>query len=970
LPSPKGDPVASEADTLERGLDELATATRPPATASGPPRREPLALRPGQEFGSYRLVRLVGQGGFGQVWEAASARNGRRVALKVLMATRSATQEEIERFKREGRLAASLSHPNCVYVFSAEEIEGHPVITMELMPGGTLQDLLRKGPLPHRKAVDYTLQIVDGLEAAHAGGVIHRDIKPSNCFLDPSGSVRVGDFGLAKTLETESDLTATGSFLGTPAYASPEQVRGRDVDGASDLYSVGATLYALLTGRAPFTGDGPAQMLARILSEPPTPFSEHGVQVPRGLQQVVMRLLAKDKSRRPHGYRALRAALWPYSSRGLTTGGLGGRLAAVVLDSAVIQVAVGLALGAEYLIHPLTLPHQLAVLTLTFAYFALQEWRWGRTLGKRLFGLCVVTADGGTPGLGSIALRVGVFAGVLYAPVIGLLVSSPDVSSRELGSSLAFWALGIALPYAALIGTMRRANGFAALHDLASRTRVKATASARSSVPDVRSRVTEAAAPSPRSFGPYEDARLVWEDGNESLLTARDPDLHRDVWIHSFRDDGGTAWPPSPTQDRRGRLHWLQGSRAVGDNWDAYEAPSGIGLVEWVAAKRRLPWACVREILLDLAVELEARQGKAEPAPPPSVRHVWVDGHGQTRLLDFPFRSGPGERAEVRSGRDWRAFLHEVLILGCEGRPLDEEPLGGRTPRVPLPEHARPLIHRICGVDPPPATAAEIATALRDLVGRPAGVSRLRRLGPLFVTAVPALFMLFSVTFAVLGAPEAVRLSGTLRRSSAALASLDAAGEAPERGTRKRLLRGLQAHVYGELEDVSTRSSNPVAVRVAREALGRLGGDERAALEARREEQPLSAEERAEARRELEALEPSASLWGLVLGFLLFGIAPLAIPVLAFAPIARGGALLWLFGTSLQALDGRPASRVRSLLRAVVVWAPFVLFQLWQPWAVFHVVFPLVLAIGVGFTVARPERGLPDQIVGTCLVPR
>jgi hypothetical protein len=230
--------------------------------------------------------------------------------------------------------------------------------------------------------------------------------------------------------------------------------------------------------------------------------------------------------------------------------------------------------------------------------------------------------------------------------------------------------------------------------------------------------------------------------------------------------------------------------------------------------------------------------------------------------------------------------------------------------------------------------------------------------------------MVFSITFAVLGAPEAVRLAGTLRRTGVALASLDAAGEAQEREARKRLLQALQAHVYAELEDVSTRSSNPVAVRVAREALGGLGADERAALDARREERPLSAEEQAEARRELETLEPSATVWGLLLGFLLFGLAPLAIPALILAPVAGGGALLWLFGMSLQTLDGRRASRLRSLLRAAVVWAPFALFALWQPWAVFHVVFPLVLAIAVGYTLVRPERGLADLIAGTCLVPR
>jgi uncharacterized RDD family membrane protein YckC len=965
-PPPAATGDASAVDSLERSgqsQDELETATRPPGVPPGLPRREAVALQPGRAFGPYRLIRRIGEGGFGQVWEAVHVGTGRRVALKVLMAAPPAGPERIERFKREGRLAASLSHPNCVYVFSAEEIEGQPAITMELMPGGTLQDLVRKdGPLPYRKAVDCTLDILDGLEAAHAAGVIHRDIKPSNCFLGPSGSVRVGDFGLARTLEADSDLTATGSFVGTPAYASPEQVRGRDVDASSDLYSIGATLYTLLTGRSPFAGAGGAQLLARILTEPPTPISDHGVRVPAGLQRVVMRLLAKEKSRRYPGCGVLRAALRPYSSGGLAMGGLGGRLAAILVDTAAIQAAVGLVAGAEYFVRPLTLPHQLSALALTFVYFAFQEWLWGRSLGKRLFGLRVVTAEGGTPGPGSIALRVGLFAGVLYAPVIGLLVASPGGSSPDPSRSLPFWVLGIALPYAALLGTMRSSNGFAALHDLASRTRVKATVPSRSSVPDVTSRLAAPAEPSARSFAPYEDARVVWATASESLLVARDPELRREVWVHSFQD-GARALPPSSlTRDRPGRLRWLQGSRAAGDTWDAYEAPSGIGLAEWVAAKGKLPWASLREILLDLAEELEAREGGPEAATPPSVRHVWVDGHGQTRLLDFPSRPGPGERV-----REWRSFLHQVLLFGCEGRLLGPPPLG-RTPGVPLPEYARPLVRLVCGLGPPPSRPAEVAARLTDVAGRPPGVSRLRRLGPLFVTAVPGLFMLFSVTLALLGAPDVVRLAGTLRRAGAALERLDAVG-APE-PERERALRLLQARAYAELRDVSTSSSNPVAVRVATEALGSLEADERAAAEALSRERRPTAAELADARRELEAIEPSASPWGLTLGFLLFGIAPLAIPALLLAPLARGGALLWLFGTSLQTLDGRRAGRVRSLLRAAVVWAPFVLFQLWQPWTVFHVVFPLVLAAGVGSALARPERGIPDLVVGTHLVPR
>jgi len=267
-------------------------------------------------------------------------------------------------------------------------------------------------------------------------------------------------------------------------------------------------------------------------------------------------------------------------------------------------------------------------------------------------------------------------------------------------------------------------------------------------------------------------------------------------------------------------------------------------------------------------------------------------------------------------------------------------------------------------------TPGEVAAALRDLANRPAEVSRRRRIGPLFITALPSLFMLFSVSLAVLGAPEAVRLSGTLRRSGAALEDLAAAGDAPGRAATQRGLRLLRTRAYAELTDIANRSSDPVARRVAVDALDRIAPDEQAAIEALLREPPAAAAEFAAARRELETLQPSASLWALVLGFLLFGIAPLAIPALILAPLARGGGLLALFGMSLQTPDGRGASRLRSLARAAVVWTPFVVFQLWQPWTVFHVVFPLVLVVGIASTLARPARSIPDVIAGTWLVPR
>ena len=190
----------------------------------------------------------------GVVYEAEDLESGRRVALKVL-SHKLDSPEARNRFFREGRLAASINHPNSVYVFGTEEIAGTPVIAMELVSGGTFKDRVReKGPLPIREAVDAVLQMIEGLAAAQRIGILHRDIKPSNCYVGEDGTVKIGDFGLSisTAIRIEPALTATGSFLGTPAFCSPEQLRGDELNARSDMYAVGATLYYLLTGRTPF----------------------------------------------------------------------------------------------------------------------------------------------------------------------------------------------------------------------------------------------------------------------------------------------------------------------------------------------------------------------------------------------------------------------------------------------------------------------------------------------------------------------------------------------------------------------------------------------------------------------------------------------------------------------------------------------------------------------------------------------
>src|SRR5512141_3011588 len=192
---------------LKAGLGQAPAAQAETQVVHAGPTAE--SLHPGEEFGHYRVIRALGGGGMGTVFEAEDLETGRRIALKVLSHSLD-SPEARERFFREGRLAASINHPNSVYVFGTEEIGGTPVIAMELVSGGTLQEAIHdRGPLPPNEAVDAVLQIIAGLEAAHRVGILHRDVKPSNCFVDAAGAVKMGDFGLSisTALRTEPART-------------------------------------------------------------------------------------------------------------------------------------------------------------------------------------------------------------------------------------------------------------------------------------------------------------------------------------------------------------------------------------------------------------------------------------------------------------------------------------------------------------------------------------------------------------------------------------------------------------------------------------------------------------------------------------------------------------------------------------------------------------------------------------------
>ncbi len=250
--------------------------------------------------GRYQIARKLGSGGMANVYLAADQELGRRVAIKILDDRHASDEQFVERFRREARNAAGLSHPNIVSIYDRGEAEGTYYIAMEYVEGRTLKELLvARGPSPIGIAIDYTRQILAALRFAHRNGIVHRDIKPHNVIVDGEGRVKVMDFGIARA-GAASQMTEAGSIIGTAQYLSPEQARGAPVDQTSDLYSTGIVLYELLTGTVPFTGETPVEIAMKHLSQTPVPPSTHRPEIPRDLDYVVLRALAKDPDDRYH----------------------------------------------------------------------------------------------------------------------------------------------------------------------------------------------------------------------------------------------------------------------------------------------------------------------------------------------------------------------------------------------------------------------------------------------------------------------------------------------------------------------------------------------------------------------------------------------------------------------------------------------------------------------------------------------
>lgn len=947
------------------------------STSAGMPADLPFLFNPGQRFGPYVIVRPLGKGGMGQVYEAEEAESGRRVALK-LLSRGLGDDEERERFLREGRLAASLSHPNCVYVFGTSEIQGFPVIAMELVPEGTLKDRVDpEMPMTAAQAVDAILQVIAGLEAAASIGILHRDVKPSNCFVHRDGRVLVGDFGLS--VAGGGDEKIAGTILGTPGFASPEQLRGDSLDLRSDIYSVGATLFYLLAGRAPFDDRDTTALLKRVASEPPPLLTSLRPDLPRGVSAVVAKCLAKSRAERYASYAALLSALEPFGSALLAPAPFFRRTIAGLFDlwiAGILSAPFGMLLQLWPVFGPRGDRYLLGAISILLAalYFGVLEGRWGAAAGKAVFGLRVVDGHHEAPGFWNAIARAAMFT--LPVQIVRILApGGADEAARVV------WSL-------VLFSVARRKSGFVALHDRLTRTRVvrrRARAEARDRIARTAA-VAETPFEGTERIGPYlVPPSTPLAVASPIRIVGFDDRLHRRVWIDLLPP--GTPALSARRRDlgRPARLRWLAGRRDGNECWDAYEAVDGAPFSSLAGTPQ--PWSRVRHWLSDLTREVAA--SVEEGVLPLLAQRVWIGTDGHARILERP---APGQAdAPEDDGVDGglagaQKLLYAFATAALRGTSIYE----ARTmaPDTPLPLRARAFLLSLR--DAKFASAAALAHGLEDVAEVPAAVSRTNRgiqisasgLMPIGVAVMAIVGILF------LGARKQ---TDTLIKFGTLLENLEKSEKSLAKGADPALQQKhddieiyMAEHMAAVIEDPATWEDKTFKIgdRGLRERA-------RAALERRRIRSPE------EIRRAEATVAPMLATQTRIMGKLsnargliamfaaTLGGTFIAVAFFAFAgALAAGSGFTFRpFGIALVNRRGQPISRARALWRAAVTWSPIVavvfafrlgpnIMNAGGTALALHLALNAVLIAGAIYAWLHPSRGIQDRIAGTWIVPR
>lgn len=703
-----------------------------------------------KRFGPYQLGKLLGSGGMGEVHEADDLSTGRRVALKIL-SQKLDSPDARRRFLNEGRLAATINHPNSVYVFGAEEVAGVPVITMELMPGGTLEDKVRAdGPLTITAAVDVAIQIIDGLTAAHAAGILHRDIKPSNCFFDADGSVKIGDYGLSiSTKGHERPPIGEEVFMGTPAFAAPEQLRGDDLTVRSDIYSFGATLFFLLTGKLPHQVKDPIRLLVKVLESPAPDIRELRPGIPKGLAKAVSRCLENRPDSRFAGCKELRAAIAPFSSRGKSAAQPWQRFSAGIVDMTMVGIPfliLSRLISTDYQGISALVIQVVLLLCVMFAWiiwFTMFEWKFSRTPGKALLRLEVHPVNHGqNPWIAGLRIlgRSSLFiilpiatAYVVNSPVRPVVIERVPATVEIFGQSfegthtrtyyewkldpatIATWAFATFLLFA---GANRR-NGWLALHDLLSGTRVVSPVR-REAPRHPPSKGANLPVPGTHLLGPFHILEAV--HGTDDWQIGYDPKLLRKVWLRKLPSGSPPVTQALRNLRRPGRLRWLAGIRSAGENWDAYEFPGGGPLASFSTS--RVPWHQLRRWMAHLTAELTAAASDATLPTAPTFDQVWITADDRAKLLDFP---APGVH-ELQAPAD-RSFWCNLTDRLLEHRPH------------PLPVSV--FLRSLPGRDDPETLFRE----LEELATVPHEVTRAKRLGVVAASAAGPLLLGLAMWF-------------------------------------------------------------------------------------------------------------------------------------------------------------------------------------------------------------------------------